>query len=164
MSREAWLLFIVVDARTLTPRSILSRAPVVINFNDWGEWAAPNIQLQIDLVGAFFPGIVTYTSKNYEPSVVSGIPALNLDFCEGGAGHHIGLKAQKCTGMALLRYPGHLGYVVTNDGEQDARDGQRRSFIRRSTCRCHAFPLAHAGLQCSLVVAQDEEAGPRLLL
>lgn len=91
---------------------------MVINFNDWGEWAAPNIQLQIDLVGAFFPGIVTYTSKNYEPSVVSGIPALNLDFCEGGAGHHIGLKAQKCTGMALLRYPGHLGYVVTNDGAQ----------------------------------------------
>lgn len=86
-----------------------------MNFNDWGDWAPVNIKLQIELLGNFYPGIVTYTSKNYEPSVVAGIPALNLDYCEGGAGHHIGLKAQKCTGMALLRYPGHLGYVVTND-------------------------------------------------
>lgn len=91
-------------------------AAVVMNFNDWGEWAPVNIKLQIELLGNFYPGIVTYTSKNYEPSVVAGIPALNLDYCEGGAGHHIGLKAQKCTGMALLRYPGHLGYVVSNDG------------------------------------------------
>jgi hypothetical protein len=89
---------------------------LVVNFNDWRiTWGTKNMESLLAMHGSSFPGIVAYTSKEMPEVKPDGVPAINLHFCPGGTGNADGLRAQKCTGLALTRYSGHLGYLIISE-------------------------------------------------
>ena len=93
------------------------RPPLRIAADDWGtKWGTANMHHIIGLYGSAFPSIIAYTSRENQPEIREGIPSINLYYCPGGDGNTPGLKAQMCTGLALSGFPGHVGYLIINDG------------------------------------------------
>lgn len=105
----------------------------------------------VRLYGSAYPGIVAYTAREGIPALEAGMPEVNMIYCPGGGGNTHGLKAQKCTGLALTTFPGHGGYLVINDGEpkRGARALVRPaptppSHCTRHSCRRLYFAVEYA--------------------
>ena len=89
---------------------------LMINFNNWGNWSSGVLSQLRRAYSPFFPLIVAFAG---EWTLKQDQPLLNAWRCDGDWGRDVGwpggIVGEACGAQLVRRYPGRLGYVLSQD-------------------------------------------------